>query len=57
MEMDLAQIVALVRRLQQELGMAGRTNVIAECKRRSPSKGVLAADYDPVRIAKAYERG
>ena len=24
-------------------------NVIAECKRRSPSRGVLAADYDPVR--------
>ena len=23
--------------------------MIAECKRRSPSKGVLAADYDPVR--------
>jgi indole-3-glycerol phosphate synthase len=32
-------------------------NVIAECKRRSPSRGVLAADYDPVRIARAYESG
>ena len=29
-------------------------NVIAECKRRSPSKGVLRADYDPVTIAKGY---
>jgi len=44
-------------RFERELGMAGRINVIAECKRRSPSKGVLAADYDPVRIAKAYEAG
>ena len=35
----------------------GRVNVIAECKRRSPSKGVLASDYDPVRWAIAYERG
>jgi indole-3-glycerol phosphate synthase len=32
-------------------------NVIAECKRRSPSRGVLAADYDPVRIARAYAGG
>ena len=39
------------------LGMAGRVNVIAECKRRSPSKGVLAADYDAPSIAKLYERG
>ena len=31
-----------------------RMNVIAECKRRSPSKGVLRADYDPVSIAAGY---
>jgi indole-3-glycerol phosphate synthase len=29
-------------------------NVVAECKRRSPSKGVLRADYDPVAFAKSY---
>ena len=35
--------------------MAGdRVNVIAECKRRSPSKGVLRANYDPVAIARSY---
>ena len=39
------------------LGMRGRVNVIAECKRRSPSRGVLAAEYDPVAIAKQYEAG
>jgi indole-3-glycerol phosphate synthase len=39
------------------LGRAGTVNVIAECKRRSPSRGVLAADYDPVAIAKQYEAG
>jgi indole-3-glycerol phosphate synthase len=36
------------------LSRAGRWNVIAECKRRSPSRGVLRADYDPVAIASAY---
>lgn len=30
--------------------------VIAECKRRSPSRGVLRDDYEPAAIARAYER-
>ena len=34
-----------------------RINVIAECKRRSPSSGVLRAAYDPVAIAQAYSAG
>ena len=36
------------------LTVAKRVNVIAECKRRSPSKGVLRATYDPVAIARGY---
>ena len=28
--------------------------MIAECKRRSPSRGVLRADYDPAAIARHY---
>ena len=39
------------------LSRPGRSNVIAECKRRSPSRGVLAASYDPVAIARQYEAG
>ncbi len=38
------------------LARPGTVNVIAECKRRSPSRGVLAATYDPVSQATAYER-
>jgi len=30
--------------------------IIAECKRRSPSRGVLRESYDPVAIARAYAR-
>jgi indole-3-glycerol phosphate synthase len=37
------------------LTATGRVNVIAECKRRSPSRGVLRPDYRPGRIAAAYE--
>ena len=31
--------------------------IIAECKRRSPSRGILRADYRPVEHAKAYTAG
>jgi indole-3-glycerol phosphate synthase len=36
------------------LAATGRVNVIAECKRRSPSRGVLRVAYDPVAIATGY---
>ena len=44
-------------RFEAALSQSGRANVIAECKRRSPSRGVLAPDYDPVSIARKYARG
>jgi indole-3-glycerol phosphate synthase len=33
----------------------GECAIIAEVKRRSPSRGLLRADFDPVRIAQEYE--
>src|SRR6478672_8451588 len=34
---------------------AAGIRVIAECKRRSPSRGVLRREYEPAEIARAYE--
>jgi indole-3-glycerol phosphate synthase len=39
------------------LSRTDRVNVIAECKRRSPSRGILRAAYEPAQIAAGYERG
>jgi indole-3-glycerol phosphate synthase len=41
-------------RFRAALTAGGRVNVIAECKRRSPSRGVLRASYDPAAIARGY---
>ena len=42
------------RRFVEGLRRLDRYNVIAECKRRSPSRGVLSDVYDPSDIASGY---
>jgi len=41
-------------RLLAALSRPDRVNIIAECKRRSPSRGVLRRDYDAAAIAHGY---
>ena len=43
-------------RFEAALTAPGGANVIAECKRRSPSRGILRRDYRPGAVAVAYER-
>jgi indole-3-glycerol phosphate synthase len=44
------------RSLRAALAAPG-VRIIAECKRRSPSAGVLRNAFDPVELARLYERG
>jgi indole-3-glycerol phosphate synthase len=57
---DLDQLVAEAglgaepRGFRAALGASPAVAVIAEIKRRSPSKGLLAPDLDPALLAKTY---
>jgi indole-3-glycerol phosphate synthase len=44
-------------RFREAMAGPDRINVIAECKRRSPVRGLLARAYRPAEIARAYESG
>jgi indole-3-glycerol phosphate synthase len=50
----VARMPSRGERFQAALSGVGGFNVIAECKRRSPSRGVLRELYDPVAIAIGY---
>jgi indole-3-glycerol phosphate synthase len=42
-------------RFREAIAREGRINIIAECKRRSPARGVLSRPYAPGAIARVYE--
>ena len=57
LERRALQVVPRGWKFLSAVGRHDRVNVIAECKRRSPSRGLLSHDYDPAAIAREYERG
>jgi indole-3-glycerol phosphate synthase len=55
--LDEARAMPSTRGFRAALSGRDSLGVIAEIKRRSPSKGDLNADLDPVEMARSYERG
>jgi indole-3-glycerol phosphate synthase len=55
--LEQARAMAPTRGFRDALARREQLGVIAEIKRRSPSKGDLNADLDPAAMAIAYERG
>jgi indole-3-glycerol phosphate synthase len=55
--LDEARAMPPTRRFRSALAGRSSLGVIAEIKRRSPSKGDLNADLDAARMAMTYERG
>ncbi|OMH39897.1 indole-3-glycerol phosphate synthase TrpC [Desulfurobacterium indicum] len=57
---DMVKKIAVEREVPFDFRKAfpeNRINIIAEVKKASPSRGIIREDFNPVEIAKSYERG
>lgn len=54
---DSARAVAPPRDFAGVMSIGPLPRIIAECKQKSPSRGVLISPYDPVNLSRLYEKG